>query len=231
MALYFWHNLWLKSSQVLVNTQDNMQIHSPMSDNTTLPLSPFPALNRGLVPDDAQCKEWWNEYHMLEHIAVHSLLVAGIADWIGQKARKRGLNVPQQALRAAGLLHDLAKTYTVRYGGNHSQLGAAWVMELTGNPAIAQAVRHHVVWPGTVDIHTHFLPLVIIYADKRVKHDQIVTLPDRFSDLEHRYGTSPDRIASMHRSFAQVEYIETELSTFLEVDLHAHPFDSRGMVQ
>ena len=208
-----------------------MQIHSPMSDNTTLPLSPFPALNRGLVPDDAQCKDWWNEYHMLEHIAVHSLLVAGIADWIGQKARKRGLNLPQQALRAAGLLHDLAKTYTVRYGGNHSQLGAAWVMELTGNPAIAQAVRHHVVWPGTVDIHTHFLPLVIIYADKRVKHDQIVTLPDRFSDLEHRYGTSPDRIASMHRSFAQVEHIETELSTFLEVDLHAYPFDSRGMVQ
>jgi hypothetical protein len=139
--------------------------------------------------------------------------------------------VSQQTLRSAGLLHDLAKTYTVRYGGNHCQLGAAWVMALTGNPAIAQAVRHHVVWPGLVDIRAHFLPLVIIYADKRVKHDHIVTLPERFSDLLHRYGTSDARIASMHRSFAQVEHIETELSTLLEVDLHAYPFDSRRMVQ
>ena len=206
-------------------------VRSPMTQRIPFSFSPFPALNCGLVPDDAQCKAWWDEYEMLEHIAVHSSLVAGIATRIGLMAQERGLDIPWQALRAAGLLHDLAKTYTVRYGGNHSQLGAAWVMALTGNPAIAQAVRHHVVWPGSVDIHTHFLPLVIIYADKRVKHDHIVTLPERFADLVHRYGTSDERIASMHRSFAQVEHIETELSTFLEVDLHAYPFDSRGMVQ
>ena len=202
-----------------------------MSTNSSSPCRPFPAVNSGLVPDDAQCKAWWEEYGMLENIAVHSSLVAGIAHWIGTRAASCGLDVPQQALRAAGLLHDLAKTYTVRYGGNHSQLGAAWVMALTRNPAIAQAVRHHVYWPGSVDVRTHFLPLVIIYADKRVKHDTIVTLSERFSDLFHRYGVNDERIASMHRSFAQVEHIESELSNLLEVDLHAHPFDSRGMVQ
>ena len=168
---------------------------------------------------------------MLENIAEHSSLVAGIATWIGHKAKDCGLNIHQQALRAAGLLHDLAKTYTVRYGGNHCQLGAAWVMALTKNPAIAQAVRHHVVWPGPVDVNTHFLPLVIIYADKRVKHDTIVTLPERFADLFDRYGVSEERIAAMRRSFAQVEDIESRLSSLLEVDLNAHSFDSRRMVQ
>ena len=33
---------------------------------------------------------------------------------------------------AAGLLHDLAKTYCIRHGGSHAQLGAAWVLEATG---------------------------------------------------------------------------------------------------
>ncbi|WP_244147416.1 HD domain-containing protein [Desulfovermiculus halophilus] len=192
---------------------------------------PYPAVNCGMVPDDAQCKRWWHTYGMLENVAVHSLLVAGIASWIGHRAKTRGLEISEQTLRAAGLLHDLAKTYTVRHGGNHSQLGAAWVMALTGNPAIAQAVRHHVMWPGPLDVRTHFVPLVIIYADKRVKHDQIVTLQERFSDLFDRYGINEARIASMNRSFAQVEHIEGELSTLLEVDLHAYPFDSRGMVQ
>ena len=168
---------------------------------------------------------------MLDNIAVHSSLVAGIASWIGHRAVSRGLHIPLQALRAAGLLHDLAKTYTVRYGGNHSQLGAAWVMALTENPAIAQAVRHHVAWPGPLDVRTHFLPLVIIYADKRVKHDQIVTLDERFADLLDRYGGSAERVASMRRSFAQIEHIESELCSLLEVDLHAYPFDSRRMVQ
>ncbi|MFO7876330.1 MAG: HDIG domain-containing protein [Desulfovermiculus sp.] len=202
-----------------------------MSDSTTSLPSPFPAVNCGLVPDDAQCKAWWREYDMLENIAVHSSLVSGIATWIGHRARDCGLNVHLQALRAAGLLHDLAKTYTVRYGGNHSQLGAAWVMALTKNPAIAQAVRHHIVWPGPVDVNIHFLPLVIIYADKRVKHDTIVTLPERFADLFIRYGVSEERIAAMRRSFAQVEDIESRLSSLLEVDLNAHSFDSRRMVQ
>ena len=168
---------------------------------------------------------------MLENIAVHSEKVAAIATIIGQTALSRGLDIPLQALRAAGLLHDLAKTYTVRYGGNHSQLGAAWVMTLTGNPIIAQAVRHHVMWPGPLDVAAHFLPLVIIYADKRVMHDRIVTLQERFSDLLARYGVNDERIASMHRSFIQIEHIQSKLSKLLEVDLHAYPFDSRGMVQ
>ncbi|MFO7802229.1 MAG: phosphohydrolase [Desulfovermiculus sp.] len=202
-----------------------------MSGSTTSLLSPFPAANCGLVPDDAQCKAWWQEYDMLENIAVHSSLVAGIATWIGHRATSRGIDLPLQALRAAGLLHDLAKTYTVRYGGNHSQLGGAWVMALTGNPAIAQAVRHHVVWPGPLDVDAHFVPLVIIYADKRVKHDTIVPLPERYTDLFDRYGVSQKRVAAMRRSFVQVKNIESRLSNVLGVDLNAYSFDSRRMVQ
>lgn len=193
--------------------------------------TPFPAVNCGLTPDDAQCRTWWKEYDMLENIAVHSEKVAHIATVIGQTGLSSGLDIPLQGLRAAGLLHDLAKTYTVRYGGNHSQLGAAWVMSLTGNPRIAQAVRHHIVWPGPLDLAAHFVPLVIIYADKRVMHDRIVTLQERFSDLLDRYGVNDERVASMRRSFAQIEHIESKLSSLLEVDLHAYPFDSRRMVQ
>mgnify|MGYP006292419355 CR=1 FL=1 len=193
--------------------------------------TPFPAVHCGLVPDDDQCRAWWQAYDMLDNIATHSWLVARIATWIGNRAQSLGMDIPVQSLRAAALLHDLGKTYTVRYGGNHSQLGAAWVMALTRNPAIAQAVLHHIVWPGPVDVRTFFMPLVIIYADKRVKHDAIVSLEERFQDLFQRYGVSEQRIRSMRRSFAQIEHIESELSILLEVDLHANSFDRRGMVE
>ncbi len=34
--------------------------------------------------------------------------------------------------------------------------------------------------------------LVVNYADKRVKHDQVVTIEDRFHDLVERYGRTQD---------------------------------------
>jgi len=156
---------------------------------------------------------------MLDNIRTHSLLVAGIATEIADLASRSGVAVHVQAVRASGLLHDLGKTYTVRYGGNHSQIGATRVMELTGNPAVAQGVLHHVYWPGRVDVRVHTLPLAIIYADKRVKHDRVVSLRERRADLLNRYGTTADRCRRIRRSFRQTEEIESKFGNLLGRDL------------
>ncbi len=168
---------------------------------------------------------------MLEHIRVHSWLVAGVATILAELARDRGMGLNVQAVRASALLHDLGKTYTVQFGGNHSQLGSSWVIQATRNPAVAQGVMHHVHWPGPLDLEAHFLPLAIIYADKRVKHESVVSLKDRFVDLVDRYGVNQDLIARIQRSFQQGKDIEKLLNTRLEVDLDAYPFDRRGLVQ
>ncbi len=194
------------------------------------PFTPLEASCTGLVPSDEQCFEIWERYQMLPNIRKHSLLVARISSFLAQRARDRGWPVMVQAVRAAALLHDLGKTYSIRFGGNHCQLGAAMVMSETGNPALGQAVIHHICWPGHVDLSRHFLPLSIIYADKRVKHDQLVSLEERFADLFERYGTCQEIRERIQSSFDQARSIERELGCKLEVDFHAYPFDRRRLV-
>jgi putative nucleotidyltransferase with HDIG domain len=183
------------------------------------------------TPTDAECFACWDALGMMSHIREHSLLVAGLATFLAERADEKGLgpNVPE--VRASALLHDIAKTYTIRHGGHHSQLGGAWAMDWTRNPKLAQGVVHHVYWPFELDLARHFLPLVIIYADKRVMHDRVVPLTERFVDLLERYGTTEyirERIAMSNK---QAKDIEDALGRILEIDLNAHPFDSRGLVE
>lgn len=203
--------------------------------------APFPALvssgRKAAPPSDEQCFRWWEAFDMLDNIKRHSRLVADIATALAGMAahddQVRGaLSRAEfiQTVRVSGLLHDLGKTYSIRHGGNHSQLGASWVMELTRNPAIAQGVMHHVYWPGTLDPCIHFLPLAIIYSDKRAMHDRLVGLDERFADLRVRYGHSEKSIAMIARSHAQGKELEQTLSAFLNEDLHAYFTDRRRLV-
>jgi hypothetical protein len=204
-----------------------------------IPLSPIPAQTRGRIPTDDECRAWWDTYGMLGHIKVHSELVAGVATTLAVLAADKGRGNPDgltrdnfiQSVRAAGLLHDLGKTYSITHGGNHSQIGAAWVMDLIRNPRIAQGVVHHVHWPGPLDLDRHFLPLIIIYADKRVKHDTIVGMEERFADLFERYGHTERSRELITRSFNQGRELEHLLSTFLGEDIHEYPFDRRRLVR
>lgn len=184
------------------------------------------------MPGEEGCRALWDRFAMPQHIREHSLQVALIATFVAECAEAAGLAVSVPAVRASALLHDIAKDYTIRHGGNHSQLGGAWTVELTDNPAIAQGVMHHVFWPWDIlDVEDHFLPLAIIYADKRVKHGQIVSLEERHEDLITRYGTSDYIRQRIEISRQQVDEIETTFSQALNVELHACTFDSRGLVQ
>lgn len=204
-----------------------------------VPLTLIPVQARGRIPSDDECRAWWDGHGMLAHIKDHSELVAAVATTLAVLAADRGLGNADgltredfiQTVRAAALLHDLGKTYSIAHGGNHSQIGAAWVMDLVRNPRIAQGVVHHVHWPGPLDLDRHFLPLAIIYADKRVKHDRIVGMDERFADLFERYGHTERSREWITRSFNQGRELEHLLSTFLGEDIHAYPFDRRRLVR
>ena len=167
---------------------------------------------------------------MLDNVAEHSQMVADIATFLARRAESLGMDVDVPTVRASALLHDIAKTYCIRHGGNHSQLGGAWTVELTGNPVIASGVTHHVYWPFELDLVRYFTPLVVLYADKRVNHNRIVSVETRFDDLIKRYGIPmglQDRILSTK---AQALNLEQLLNDTLEVDLNACDFDSGRLV-
>lgn len=183
-----------------------------------LPALEFPADPSWMVPDEEQCALLWDKYDMMPHIRDHCRAVAGVATEIVRRAEDRGIIPAGRALsvplaRAAALLHDLAKSYSIRHGGSHAQLGAAWVREETGNPLIAQAVLFHVEWPwsGTSmdDVRDPMrLPVIVAYADKRVRHSEVVTIKERFDDLLVRYGISADKVDNIAANYAHVQAVE-----------------------
>lgn len=186
-----------------------------------------------LIPRPEDCYALWDRYAMLDNIRAHSAKVAEMAHALALRAKERGMAVIPEAALAAGLLHDLGKTYTISHGGNHAQIGASWVMNETRNDPIARAVMFHVHWPWEErpDNDDFFLVMAIVYADKRVKHDAWATLNERFEDLLARYGVNAhvrERVTLSHR---QGKRMEAALSRRLGVDLDACVVDSGRLVQ
>ncbi|MFH1913424.1 MAG: phosphohydrolase [Pseudomonadota bacterium] len=196
-----------------------------------LPAPPPVVVDPGLaVPDAARCMEHWSAFDMLDNVAAHSLVVARVATFLTLRARELGMAVDVPTVRASALLHDIAKSYCIRHGGNHSQLGGAWTVALTGNPAIATGVTHHVYWPFPLDLAGYFTPLAVIYADKRVRHDTLVSIESRFRDLDDRYGVTEAIRQRIEMTRAQAVELEALLCDTLEVDLNACDFDCGRLV-
>lgn len=191
------------------------------------PLSDFPP-----PPDDQACFLLWQKYSMLENIQHHSLMVAHIATALAKRAETLGIAISVSCCRAAGLLHDIAKTYCLLYGGSHALLGGAWVAAETKNYAISQGVLLHVHWPWKFPKGSAIccLPIFIIYADKRVRHNECVTLKERFEDILIRYGKTEEARLGIEQTYKQSLRMEELLSEQLGWNLNEYTFDSRRMV-
>lgn len=182
------------------------------------------------IPYDEGCFLLWDNYGMFNNIREHSMIVANFAEALAYQAIKIGYTNYIKSCRAGGLLHDIAKSYTVQYGGNHAQLGAAWVLSATGSYRLAQVVLNHVQWKWNLPtclVHPLFL---VLYSDKRVQHNTPVSLEERYSDLIMRYGKTKASCKTIYRSWEQVQTIECILSTQLEIPLYEYTLIGRRLV-
>ena len=183
------------------------------------------------APNLEECRALWRRYAMLPNIEAHSLAVAGVATFLGRRLHKAGLKFCMKTLQASALLHDLAKTYSIGHGGNHTQLGAAWVVSETGRPLIAQGVLFHALWPWELNLEAWPLPLLVQYADKLVMHDQVVDIKTRFSDLMERYGKNERARLSISQMETDALAIEHTLISTYKVDPYAYSADCGRLVQ
>lgn len=212
-----------------MRSQSNSQ-QTQCAKRTSLPFHHFPVNPKWHIPSNAECTALWDKYDMPVHIRAHSEQVAHIATTLGNMAVKRGLKVSVESITASALLHDIAKAYTIEYGGDHAWIGGSIVLSETGNPYVAQGVLHHVHWGWPVDSDLCFLPLAIIYADKRVMHDCIVSLDERFEDLVVRYGKSDKIIENIMKAKVLAQKIEQAFSEQLGISLHEHSFNRGRLV-
>lgn len=175
------------------------------------------------VPDIGQCFRLMDEYAMLPNIRRHSLVVARVAlQLMDGLAQNRAILpvLPDRALVIAGaLLHDIAKTPCLQTGCDHAKAGAAICARL-GYPELARIVAEHVV------LHDHDAARrkrgmfsaceIIYYADKRVRHEEIVNLDRRLEYILERYGEGEPRMEQRIRdNFILCVQLEKALFEFL----------------
>lgn len=146
---------------------------------------------------------------MPAHILRHSLMVRKVAVTLAAfVARKRPIDI--DLVDRAALLHDICKADAIRDGGDHARRGQR-LMEAMGYPGIGAVIGQHVRLKGL----TLNEAMLVNYADKRVMHEQVVTLSRRFVDLIARYGTTDERrrrIISQFASTLEVERLVSEAS-------------------
>jgi len=137
---------------------------------------------------------------MPPHIQEHSFLVMRVAERLGQALSAAGFALNLPLITTGALLHDIGKTTCLGTAIHHAHWGADLLLEL-GYPELAQVVREHVRLEEDVpDPRPVREAEVVNYADKRVLHERVVLLTERFADLMVRYGHTPEaraRIAAM----------------------------------
>jgi putative nucleotidyltransferase with HDIG domain len=195
-----------------------------------MPLRPnllFPYHEEWKVPTVGECFRIWKKYQMMSHIKAHCLMVARVALTLARRFEKAGYPLREDLVLASALLHDIAKSYTIYFGGDHAILGSAWVMQEIQNPLIAQAVLAHVIWffdegEQAIEKNPCTLANLISYSDKRVQHDRLVTLSGRFEDLIKRYGTTEEKRRLININYTQSQKIENAFIRF-GVDIKLEP--------
>jgi uncharacterized protein len=160
-----------------------------------------------MIPDREECLRLMERYGMLQNIVAHSLEVTKVALFLSSELIKRGQRIDLCLVEAASLLHDIAKTTCLKTKEDHTESGYHLLKEI-GYERVGEIVAQHVWLKREGDPSSVTEEEVVNYADKRVRHDQIVSLEERFMDLKARYGKdqrSIDYLERMEKAILGVE--------------------------
>lgn len=167
------------------------------------------------IPDESVCRQLMDRYSMLPNIVEHSYRVCQVAAFLG-KALSRAEDGPDLALIvASSLLHDITKTRSLKTREDHAGTGGN-LLEGLGYPQVAEVVRGHVRLAAANKLDPLREVHIINYADKRVRHDTVVSLRERFVDLMKRYGRTPGRRLRLEQM--KQTALELEQNIFRRID-------------
>jgi putative nucleotidyltransferase with HDIG domain len=170
-----------------------------------------------MIPSREECLRLMGEYGMLENIVAHSLEVTRVALFLSMELNKRGQKIDLSLVEAASLLHDLTKTECLQTKEDHAQTGSQ-LLKGMGYERIGDVVAQHIRLSKEGDPSSVSEEEIVNYADKRVMHDRIVSLEERFSDLKERYGGSQVAMDHLERLQKEIYGIENKIFFILQID-------------
>ena len=168
------------------------------------------------IPTVNQCYQMISEMQMMDHIVIHSLQVCRVATFLTGHLNKQNYGLNFDLIQSAALLHDITKTRSFKTREDHALTGGLYLAK-RGYPEIGELVRQHV----SLDDYPHPVELgerqIINYADKRVLHDQVVSLDKRMDYILEKYGETPELTEQIHWLWEKTVELEAKIFDDLTV--------------
>jgi len=158
-----------------------------------------------------------DQFRMLENIISHSIEVAKVALFLSTELNKKGQRIDCGLVEASSLLHDLTKAECLRTREDHAVTGAQ-VLKKMGYERVGEVVAEHIQLSEGKDPSGVSEEEIVNYSDKRVQHDRIVSLKERFSDLKDRYGKGNWTLNQLERLEKSTLEIENKIFEILKMD-------------
>jgi uncharacterized protein len=166
------------------------------------------------IPSKNDCFQLMCRMQMLENIVAHSIQVCRVSECLVDHLKVQGSQMNGQLVQAAALLHDITKTRSFETEENHALTGGQDLTDL-GYPEVGNLVRQHVRLDDYSENQSLSEAVIINYADKRVLHDRIVSLDERMSYIQERYGTRPKNKRRIQLLWKKTAVLEKKVFKFL----------------
>jgi uncharacterized protein len=164
-----------------------------------------------MIPSIETCFELMDKYQMLENIKAHSIVVTKVAHLITLGLRNTGLDISLEKVVAGALLHDIGKTPSLGTGRDHSEIGRQICLE-NHLDETASIVAEHVRLKKYNLNGDYSEKEIVYYSDKRVNHDEIVSLEDRLAYILDRYGKNKEEFCrAIRMNFELCKRVEKKL--------------------
>lgn len=178
------------------------------------------------------------KYRVPVHVRKHMKKVSAVALYIGQIIKQKGEKLDLILLRQSALLHDVMKlcdfnkldiehfeqnvtaediqfwTALMKSCSHIGHIEAAYnMLREIGEDEIAEVVRKH-RFDGLIDEKEKpktWEEKLLYYADKRVRHDEIVSIAERLIDGRERYFPDGDLPENDHHVEKAIYKLEKEI--------------------
>ncbi len=175
------------------------------------------------IPSIDECLQYMQDFNMYENIRRHSFMVARVADILHRGLVAKRPDTPhcdRKQVIAGALLHDIAKTKCLQEGCSHARVGKDICLE-QGLLHIAPVVANHVILADFNEAayqRGQFSAIeLVFYADKRVKHDQVVSLDKRLLYIIDKYSNNEAvKEERIRQNFDQCRRVEKHLFNYLD---------------
>ena len=167
-----------------------------------------------MIPTREECLKLMSRFGMLSNIVEHSLVVARVALYLSEALNEKGQRIDIALVQAASLLHDIAKTECLTTRQDHAQTGSQVLMAI-GYEKVGKVVGQHIQLLEEGGPSRVTEAEVVNYADKRVRHNRIVSLEERFGDLKDRYGKNEKADTQLEKLKEATSQIEKKIFSIL----------------